>query len=162
MVREVIFKDYCTPCLRDSEGANKVEAVWLGTISFNGEPPRQLDLCEDHREQYIAGLPEALEAYGDKVTPSVAVSNSNGRHYCPFPGCDASYEHRTSLTGHVRKVHGTTLGELEGKKPQFYICDLCSFQATNPQGLGAHKRAMHDIKGNSPSTLYVDSRKAAQ
>ena len=152
MVREVIFLDLCTPCLRDSEGATRTEATWTGTVSINGEPPRQLDLCEDHRAQIIGGLPEALEAYGDKpIQPQIqrVTITANGRHVCPVPGCGLEYESRNSLTGHVRKAHNTTLAILEGGSDAEWPCNFpgCNHVSKSPQGVGAHKRFAHDILG---------------
>lgn len=42
-----------------------------------------------------------------------------------------------------------------------FPCDHCEYVAQNPQGLGAHKRAKHGIKGQSSSANRASARKAA-
>lgn len=116
------------------------------TFRFPGEADRSVivDLCETHRAGAFAALARLAEiGRPDGVAPHGRASVTVKPEVCPL--CGSRYKNRGSLSAHLRKQHGQTLGETERDLPteRTHKCPLCSETFAKAQGLGRHVKAIH-------------------
>lgn len=134
----------------------RVAATWGEDITI-GSLRRRLDLCDDHLKELIGNLPEMLESCGTKLDPKGASQSARaGAHICPR--CQLEFATRSALTAHARNVHKQPLPVLEREaglapsgsttRSKLLTCDICGNQFMGPQGLGAHKRTVHNIRSS--------------
>lgn len=154
MVKMIVAR--CNVCLKDQGAFN--DAVGGETITV-GNLTKEVDCCEDHLP-FLTELINFLERFGEDP-PSVGevvraerraeARNATLKHRCPV--CEKRYASRSSLRTHTERVHSASVGELE-RRPQTWVCELCEakgqrFEASAPQGLGAHKKKRHGVTGTS-------------
>jgi hypothetical protein len=126
----------------------------------------EVDLCEDDGKP-LEDLATFLGSIGRQTdgprrkrngTPATAArassSGSVSAHTaptsewaCPVDGCGKVPKGRKALQSHLRTYHdGMSLASAMGE-PEPYVCPECGQRAANPQGLGAHRRAVHGVAG---------------
>ena len=150
-----------------------------------------LDMCGESFGDLLAEAVEVWRLRGrPDTTDSTATAEEVLPHVCPVEGCGRPYKHRASLRQHMRNTHGwrptlglSTDGKLDqveapekisrvvdGESParvdgrkQPRACDQpgCDHVSQNPQGWGAHRRAVHGITGESHSAQQAARAKAS-
>ena len=93
-------------------------------------------------------------AMGGPVPASSDGSSIEART-CPT-GCGYVSASQGGLTDHAKRQHGKSLPELRGA-PLAYNCPECEDRFTSPQGLGAHRKAIHGVEGSSKAAVAARS-----
>jgi uncharacterized C2H2 Zn-finger protein len=140
--------------------ADDIEAPgrsWSVTIHPPGEKPAsyKVDVCEEHGKP-LAELGAFLHELGRPIGAPVATSGPGAT--CPT--CGVTLKDRNGLSAHVRRNHGTTLTELEGRPPRGsaerttsdgnpdpFTCPECGDTFNSPQGIGVHRSKKHGVRG---------------
>ena len=140
MATEIVTRTLCDFCMADDRATDGAETL---SVSLNGST-WEIDVCAEHRKP-LDDLGETLSAHGRKIprtgaTKATKPSAQPGDHRCPV--CGKLYTYRSSLTSHVRDVHGQTIGEAEGV-PLDYPCDQCERAFSTPQGVAVHRNRVH-------------------
>lgn len=139
---------------------------WEVTITAPGGKPASyvIDLCADDAKP-LADLAEFLADVGRKADTqqprrtaaksggparqTVTASAADAPRPCPVEGCPAVPSTETSLRSHLRQHHdGLTLAEALGE-PLPYQCPECERRFSMPQGMGAHRKSVHGVRGAS-------------
>jgi hypothetical protein len=170
----VTIHTWCDFHLIDDD--KQIEAYYSEDFTV-GRLTRTLACCPEHEDLPVSlkDLHSILEKYGTKPDSELAhgplrpaarqrAMEDGEMHLCPIEKCARSerpYESRTGLRDHVRKVHDTTLGVLEGRPiTTKFPCteEGCNEVPKSAAGLGSHLRAAHGIIGASKTAT---SRRAA-
>lgn len=136
-------------------------------IALNGAKPVEIDLCKEHEEELIAPLRELLGDLGQPVSKSPQASTSGGspKAPCSQPGCGKELS-REGMRKHMMTQHGMerpaagdavrlVFGSVHGASVGIRECPECKaagrspeeYQFDTPQGLGAHRRSVHNVMG---------------
>jgi hypothetical protein len=179
MAKQVVTTVYEWCDLHLGEDDKQLEAELSETLTF-GRLTRNLALCPECRETpktFVEWI-EAFRQYGSKPDAELATAplrpharaaaqQSGDLNFCPVESCprhERPYDSRTGLRDHVRKVHDTTLGVLEGKpaKTEFPCgIDGCKEVPKSAAGLGSHRRSAHGIVGDSKTALAMRAKETA-
>lgn len=113
MPREIKTYDWCDPCAEkgDQTPGEQTPPITIGNIS----KPRTLLLCEAHRKEYLDGLRDLINDWGElKETAAQqrAEVSGTGEFPCLVPGCaKPMYHYKSSLRNHLRQTHNMTQTE---------------------------------------------------
>lgn len=121
-------------------------AVMLGTVGRVIDGPRRpRKLTADRR---ATPAPAAAHA-----APSASLTAEDAGGPCPVEGCTKSPSTHKALISHLRQNHnGMTMAAAFGR-PEPFACPEpgCDFRSSRPQGLGAHRKAIHGTSGGGPA-----------
>lgn len=153
MAQEIVT--WCDVCMRDGDRVpGSTLKVEVGDVG-----PSQVDLCSLHFEEYVTPLVSLIEDGRPLETEQKEKGKGKGaaRYACPECGPEVTMT-RSSFRDHMPKFHGMTLAEFEARigetldgKALTYECDFpgCGLKFSHPQGMGAHKRHVHNVVGTS-------------
>lgn len=120
MVKEIRTLTWCDLCQDEDVQEEAVYpdlSIALGIGSKLGKP-RTLDLCEMHHKTVYEPLESMLDAFGAPVgggsryaARDSGPSGQSSPIECKFPGCGKALANQASFSGHVRQMHGLTIGE---------------------------------------------------
>ena len=138
---------------------------WEVTMAAPGEKPVtfKIDLCSECEKPLISMSELFEEIARASKTPAAhrpteddhARPTADGQLPCPV--CAKTYASRSALGSHCRRVHGKSLGELDGSEIKF-ICLRCDTQPKFDSGTGfsAHRRSVHDL---GPDATLLEGEK---
>jgi hypothetical protein len=171
MAKQVVTTVYEWCDIHLGEDDKQLEADLSETLMF-GRLTRNLALCPECREKEktLEEWIDIFRQYGTKPDAELATvplrpharaaaQQSGDLNFCPVESCprhERPYDSRTGLRDHVRKVHDTTLGVLEGKPVSTeFPCEVpgCTEKSKSAAGLGSHMRATHGIPGTSKNAM---------
>jgi len=159
---------YCDVCLTDDDVYTEGTATPEFTIGRGKQ--KTLDLCDEHRKQYVTPFEELLSRLGtfvDKQRPPIAAANSTSAlspreqtqqskrastdkdETCPL--CEKTYL-RASGAEHFRQVHpGKSRAHVlheHGLIDEVFECDErgCDLAFTAAQGLLMHRTRAHGYR----------------
>lgn len=126
MAREVIFRDWCDPCL-DHDDVREPATHKTPPVTLNGKP-YVMDVCDRHHKEMVQPLADALAALGRAVedeTPGKRATNAGRKYFkpavgirCQVPGCTqrpSGANSRKAFGQHLYGRHaGTEVGTLSG------------------------------------------------
>jgi hypothetical protein len=146
IMRRVEVLAFCDVCMSTGQ---EVPGYQLITLTVDRVGPLQLDLCLQHTNEVMPILNNLLNL-GHR---EIAQTPRDRKIACPL--CDRSYPDKRGLRQHLKRLHDTTMTELARTentiRPEL-VCPECAdqgveFVASAPQGLGAHRRSKHDVRG---------------
>jgi rubredoxin len=141
MAQELIVSTWCDACLAEGE-RTEGEPV---SVALGRSVALILDLCERHRKELVDPLAETLAEHGRrpdgkpvKRARAAAPVEGTGSERPSCPVCGASPSTFGAMSGHLRRMHGTTVTEAYGT-----VCPVCG----SDHGHGTHIARMHQIEG---------------
>lgn len=148
MVAELTRQVWCDVC---ADQDTKSLAVCEQVVRLDDAPSLQIDLCQEHRSEFVDALEAILTKIGRTPDAMLATrpprklgrppkSDENGES-CPI--CGLVYS-RKNLSRHLRDVHQA---ELDGD----FKCPECGRAFERPQSVGVHRRFTHGVIGTSQS-----------
>lgn len=166
MAREIVV--WCDVCIQEDV---RTPASELSGIALKpGVKPRTIALCEEHRKELYEPFYDLVMELGQLAEgETIAGTEENKRRLrCPVPDCTSRpFKNKSSLQGHLRQQHSTTLAEatakhgnpngdeLEADPTATLKCDVpgCDASYGPPanarpiQALAVHKARAHGIAG---------------
>jgi hypothetical protein len=126
-MREVIIALWCDVHMLAEE---KVASTSTNVITIDGSAPRQLDLCDEHRQQLLGDLAEYLVKYGTR--PEVkkrSYTKSAKKGTAPEP--ESAFE-------------SASVGEIPVKRvPRQLVCPECKATLRSGGGAASHIKKNH-------------------
>ncbi len=144
MATEIVVTTWCDVHLYEN---NEYVAAESRHIPVPGAV-KTVDLCDEHDEQILGPVRKLYEDFGVKPDATPRASAKDGAR-CPV--CGSSHTTNYGMRQHVRRRHPDKAAEVLDLHGKGYPCteDGCEFEAVAPQGLGAHLRQAHGIKGKT-------------
>lgn len=177
MAEEIVRHRWCDVHM----GRGEREPGQARVITVDGRKPRKLDLCEVCDKELLGPLLELLEeapiaregATAGGVLPD-GDTNKRTRLDCPVcaeEGGSHIVFARSSMRNHFEEQHDIGLIEWETQngatvdgKPLKFECDFpgCGLKFTHAQGMGAHKRSVHEVEGTSDTAVKRQRKPVAK
>lgn len=122
-------------------------ATMLDTVGRVTDGPRRKVATAARKAARTAGQPHrAPEDRPEAHRPVEAPRTAEG-YPCPMDGCTKVPSTLAALGSHLRANHdGMTIARATGQ-PEPFKCPECDFTSARAQGLGAHRRAVHGVRG---------------
>lgn len=138
----------CDVCEGDGTAATPLHVTWAGTAYV-------IDLCEEHGKRF-AVLGEELALHGRRVNGSSAATSPPRDFACQEPGCGKGFTSARRAAEHQNRQHGSHyVNPATAAGSGDYTCEVCGKSFTKPQGLGVHRRRVHDLTNH-----YADAATA--
>jgi hypothetical protein len=152
------------------------------TIAIDNKKARALDLCEQCHKELLGSLLEVLEGarIAANANPPVGHDDEGSQPRrsqpqrdmsCPICAEEGQQYHvtkRSTMRDHMRHNHDVVLADFESRLgetldglPLPYKCDFpgCGLRFSHPQGMGAHRRYTHGMKGSGKSTVAAQRKR---
>lgn len=142
---------WCDPHMANDEQVPGTSFVF----SINEGKPIEIDLCEQHEKEFISPLMELLEDSGQPVVlEQKSVGPGGPKRPCGQCGKELTREgmrkHYMTHHGMERPAAGDAVREIFGSvhgRPAVRRCPECGDEFDTPQGMGAHRRSVHNVAG---------------
>lgn len=142
MAHRLVIDDLCDRHLV-VDGA-EVQAVSSVPVTLEGQP-RVLDVCAECEAEVLGELRRLYARLRRPETEEKRRGQPQAKakaHACPL--CSSSFGARTTLTGHMTRAHGMSLGEYEAQQSgEGLACPDCPRSFSSAQGLSMHRRKTH-------------------
>jgi hypothetical protein len=149
MAKEVLIRTLCD--IHQTDKDEDVEAQTYVLTFGAGKPPREVDLCPDCSGVMVT-LAELLDSYGrpyeGKSEQQPRQQDQDPAGFCPVEGCDfvsgarGEKAARSSVMGHLRSRHDTTLAAAQGL-PTPFACPHCDMSFDRAASLAVHAGRVH-------------------
>lgn len=143
-MRELRLHAYCDPCLEAGTHEEVDPDRVLVLALREGEPRRQLDLCQHHEAQLLGPLRELLTGsvapppamtVGLQLAPALIPAGSEDPAVCPV--CSKRIELARNMMRHLEKQHGVD------RPPQPAHCPDCDYESEEANRMKAHRNRTH-------------------
>lgn len=147
MAREIVI--WCDEHLRTEEHVPAAPHTF--TID---QQTYEVDLCAECVKALVGPLLALCEDAAQPVKPEPKAERKAGKRArvatCPI--CEATYSSRGAVIDHGRTAHGEDIAKIETERgvnvyghKLAHKCPECGLAFSRPQGLGAHRKHVHDV-----------------
>jgi len=121
-------------------------ATMLNAVGRVTEGPRRKAATAARKAARTEAEAHAAPVYRHDAQRPVEAPRTAEGYPCPVEGCGKVPSTHAALSSHLRAFHGTSIAAATGQ-PEPFQCPDCEFTSARPQGIGAHRRAVHGVQG---------------